>query len=353
LIRAHEREDLYRQQGDTYREEWSMIIKYSITENKDINILKWLSWNQRSMSWSRSDFYFWSEYISIWFITSWYWRPTLTIKQITEKIQYIISQIKSEVSYINNSLEREYKNLERDIRDTINQRISKIKEDETLLSELQTASPIPIRIKKSWEVGYHANLKKRSFIKCITKPISNWVNDLSYPVLDPKIYNDILQYIENLWRQFEKTPNSYSWLGEEHIRDLILVSLNWIFENNATGETFAKKWKTDIYLVIDKWNILKFECKYRKWRSIVHPTINQLLNYTTWRDNYWSIILFIKAKWRTAILKKVYNELESYPTLVWSICTINSSHFQCKIENPDDDEKLLNLSCLCFFLGWE
>ncbi len=250
-------------------------------------------------------------------------------------------------------MEVELKKLAIEIKNMINQRISKIKQDEQLMNELYTASPIPITKKKMWEVWYHANIQKKDFVKIVSKPKWEWVKDLNYPILDPKIYNDILQYIENLWRQFEKTPNSYNWLTEEHLRDIILVSLNWIFENSATWETFAKKWKTDIYLVIDKGNILKFECKYRKWVSIVEPTINQLLDYTTWRDNYWSIILFIKAKWRTAILQKIEEQLQLYPTIIWNVKKINESHFQCTIRNPDDSKKTLHLTCLCFFIGWE
>lgn len=41
-------------------------------------------------------------------------------------------------------------------------------------------------------------------------------------------------------------------MGEEALRDVLLVSLNSIFEGKATGETFSKRGKTDIYLNINK-----------------------------------------------------------------------------------------------------
>ena len=40
-----------------------------------------------------------------------------------------------------------------------------------------------------------------------------------------------------------------------------MVVLNAIFSGKATGETFSNKGKTDIYLNIEKGNILVFECK--------------------------------------------------------------------------------------------
>ena len=72
---------------------------------------------------------------------------------------------------------------------------------------------------------------------------------------------DIIKLIDNQCLQFEKTPKTYNKFDEPNLRDLILANLNSVFEGKATGETFNSNGKTDIYLNIDKGNILVAECK--------------------------------------------------------------------------------------------
>ena len=60
-------------------------------------------------------------------------------------------------------------------------------------------------------------------------------------VLDRSKVLDVISIIDNQGRQFEKTPKTYKDFGEEDLRNVILVSLNSLFEGKATGETFSHK----------------------------------------------------------------------------------------------------------------
>jgi hypothetical protein len=84
-------------------------------------------------------------------------------------------------------------------------------------------------------------------------------------------------------------------MEEEHLRDHILMVLDPNFEyGSATGETFNKKGKTDILLRHDSSVAFVAECKFWGGEKVFHKTIDQLLNYLTWRDSKTAVIIFVQ-----------------------------------------------------------
>jgi len=169
-------------------------------------------------------------------------------------------------------------------------------------------------------------------------------------VLDRNRVLDIISIIDNQGRQFEKTLKTYECFQEEGFRDIILVSLNTIFEGRATGETFSGNGKTDIYLNITKGNILICECKIWDGMKLYNSTINQLRGYVTWRNNFGIIITFAKLKNFTNMLGGVEDIVTKHPSYVKGYSQISETHFSSHHVSDQDNLKNIEIHHLFYNL---
>jgi hypothetical protein len=193
-------------------------------------------------------------------------------------------------------------------------------------------------------------------IKLDTKPflkkLKPKTNEEDY-TLDSNKVKDVIKIMENQCLQFEKTPSTYQSFDEPNLRDLILANLNSIFEGKATGETFSNHGKSDIYLNIDKGNILITECKIYGGKVLYHKTIDQILSYLTWRQNYGIMINFCRQKDFSKILNDAEQIIKSHPSYQNNFQQIDTSHFISKNTLPIDDYKYVEIHHLYYNLYYK
>ncbi|MCM2131959.1 hypothetical protein [Larsenimonas rhizosphaerae] len=124
----------------------------------------------------------------------------------------------------------------------------------------------------------------------------------SYPIPD---YQKILELINSIGKMFERLPPTYSGKSEEELRDHILVSLQGIIigGGSATGETFNRKGKTDLLIRKSDKNEFVGECKFWSGPAGLGQAIDQLLSYLSWRDTKAALIIFVKNKDFTSVIR--------------------------------------------------
>lgn len=107
-------------------------------------------------------------------------------------------------------------------------------------------------------------------------------------------YKNINNIIVMNGTTMEKTARTYYRNNEEELRDHLLATLNTHYDN-ATGETFRKIGKTDILIEFENKAAFIGECKI--WHGIKQfsEAVQQLLNYSTWRDLKVSLVIFNKG----------------------------------------------------------
>jgi len=107
-------------------------------------------------------------------------------------------------------------------------------------------------------------------------------------------YQNINNIIAMNGTTMEKTARTYYRNNEEELRDHLLATLNTHYDN-ATGETFRKIGKTDILIEFESEAAFVGECKV--WHGIKQfsEAVQQLLNYSTWRDLKVSLVIFNKS----------------------------------------------------------
>lgn len=261
------------------------------------------------------------------------------IKIVEEAKQWFQTKI-SHLKAILNNLNNKFK---QDIESWIVARKSVIEQHRSRYESLLKKINIPITKKED---------ASTSRIKLNPRPVAQRIKpNPSKPeeyVINRDMVLDIIHVLDNQGKQFEKTPKTYMNCDEEDLRNVLLVNLNALFEGKATGETFSNKGKSDIYLNIDKGNILVFECKFWSGPKMYQNTIEQLLGYLTWRMNYGVLIKFCKQKNFMKILSEVKTTVESHPSYRSDFKQINDTHFISQHRLPNDDQKNVEIHHLFY-----
>lgn len=120
------------------------------------------------------------------------------------------------------------------------------------------------------------------------------------------------------WREGpERLPNSFSGMGEEALRDSLLIVLNGQFEW-AGSEVFRRRGKTDITVLVagpEETTGAAFVAELKVWRGKAGfgKAIDQLFGYTLWRDSICALVLLIRNKRASAVVEKAHTLLVEDP----------------------------------------
>lgn len=135
--------------------------------------------------------------------------------------------------------------------------------------------------------------------------------DMEYEISDSD-YTNIKNIISLSCISMEKCARTFTKLFEEELRDVILSNLNTHYLGTASGETFSKTGKTDIYIPFENKAAYIAECKIWHGETKFLEAIDQLCGYTTWRDTKTSLIIFNKDnKGFEALLDSINNFLQN------------------------------------------
>jgi hypothetical protein len=132
------------------------------------------------------------------------------------------------------------------------------------------------------------------------------------PAMTQDDYRAALSVLRASRNALERTPEVAAKLGEEEIRDLLLVSLNAQFRGDAAGELFSGAGKTDILIRVEDRNIFIGECKIWNGVASIEQALEQIFKYLVWRDTKAAILLFIRNKDVTAVITKAIDAIEKH-----------------------------------------
>ena len=167
------------------------------------------------------------------------------------------------------------------------------------------------------------------------------------PALDAAEFDHILQIISKVAVVFERNPSTFSKLGEEALRDNILVHLNGHYES-ATGETFNAAGKTDILIRSGEKNVFIGECKFWHGQKGYIDTIDQLLSYLTWRDTKAAVIIFNRNKNFTDIIKTIRETTVKHGNFKRALPPAGETSFRYVFRQNGDESRELHLAVIAF-----
>ncbi len=86
------------------------------------------------------------------------------------------------------------------------------------------------------------------------------------------------------------------------------------------------------------------ECKFWSGAEGLADSIDQLFRYTAWRDTKLAIVMFVREKGLTAILKKARAMLEKHPQFVAGKDATSETELRATMHWPGDEERLADLN---------
>jgi len=343
-VPAHQRDSMYQSEGDLQYEFESVTLVVSIVPNEHISTLQKLLTSTFSMGWSPAELTCRPDTITRTFDIKGY-GLNLDDDQVARELEGARGRILQWIELVKKDVEQGNAALRQQIVGFIAERRQKIENDKARLAGLTTRIKIPLKKK-----GSEAVKRIRVEPKPLVRRVKPSVRRPEEYVLDRNQVKDILDIIDNQCRQMERTPKPFEASQEEELRNIILVGLNGVFEGRATGETFSARGKTDIYLNIDKGNILICECKFWEGEQLYLDTIDQLLGYLTWRENYGIMITFSRRKEFSKVLEQIPNVTQRHPTYARGFRPLAASHFLSVHTLPGDKGKEVELHHLFYNL---
>jgi len=342
-VPAHQRERGYGNEGDLNFEYESISVTLPILPNENIRDI----FNLRASTYSLSG----EPQVSIGSNALHF---SIDIKgygfkydddKVAAEVNREVSSVEQWIAWKNNDINKENITLKGHIKNFIIQRKAKLGEDGQRIASLVQKINIPLRQKES-EAVTRIKLDPKPLVKKV-KPNPKLPEEY---VLDRSKVLDIISVIDNQGRQFEKTPKTYKDFDEEGLRDIILVSLNSLFEGKATGETFSHKGKTDVYLNIDNGNVLICECKIWGGQALYYKTIEQLIGYLTWRHNFGILITFAKQKNFSKILADISAIIQGNISYRSGFQKVTENHFLSHHKIDQDETKDVEIHHLFYNL---
>jgi hypothetical protein len=146
----------------------------------------------------------------------------------------------------------------------------------------------------------------------------------------------------------ERSPSAFASMGEEHLRDHILVILNAQFEGQATGETFNRAGKTDILVREKDRNVFVAECKLWNGPRSLTDAIDQVLRYTCWRDTKVAVIVFNRRKDISTVLAAIPKAVTEHPSCKKRLEYQAEGGFRFLFGQKDDPNRELVLTVKVF-----
>lgn len=194
----------------------------------------------------------------------------------------------STIDTINQEVKKYNATLPKTIKQYINQRLQKANDYLQMRERLE----LPLKLKENAPNTKPILLKKTKKKKEVVFP-NRKAPEKEYEISNAD-YENIKNIILLACTSMEKSARTFTKLLEEELRDVILSNLNTHYQGTASGETFNKVGKTDIYIPFENKAAYIAECKVWHGNKKFLEAIDQLCGYTTWRDTKTSLVIFNK-----------------------------------------------------------
>jgi hypothetical protein len=260
---------------------------------------------------------------------------------IDGRVQDFINTVSQWLGWAQNQIDGFNANLEAEARRAIEARRKRVEERDAHLAQ----STIPIRRPGQARAKTHIpDVLVRRPAPSLPRTRADDQRPALEPVLEEKVFEHILGVIRAQGKQMEQNPGAFREMGEEDRRQVILGTLNTHYEGFATAETHNYKGHTDILVRYESKNLFVCECKFWGGQESFKDTIDQLFGYVAWRDTKLAIIMFVREKGLTAILKKAREALGAHPQFVAWKEAADEAELRVTMRWPGDEERHADLN---------
>ena len=260
-----------------------------------------------------------------------------------KEAEKVICDLKTQLEYLEPEIEKYNNKLPTIVKNYLLERKQEI------LDKHQFAESLGVPVKKRENLPQTYAIPTPEFRKSVN--VEPRVTEVGYkpePTLTDSVYNDILQTIHDVGKTFERLPSTYSNKDEEALRDHILLYLEPRFEGSATGETFNNTGKTDILIRHESSNAFIAECKFWRGQKSYLESITQLLGYLIWRDSKSAVIVFVRNKDLSSVLKTAAEVTPEHSNHLGFVDKKHDTWFNYRFHINGDPNRDVKLAVLFF-----
>lgn len=267
-------------------------------------------------------------------------RQSLDAGTVNAEAERFRRQLQQQAEWTNSDIRQSNARLRQEVANALEARRAKLLADR----DLEAALTIPIRPRGEGGAAKPAPLARTRRRLVDQQPKSAFEPEWE---MERAIYEDVLEVIASATRAFERSPRTFSDMGEEELRNHILVILNGQFAGAATGESFNGNGKTDILLRHADRNAFIGECKIWSGPAAFRDAIEQLRGYVVWRDTKAALVLFIRNRDVTAVIKKAGQVLAEHEACVRAEQAQDASvRSDYVLQSASDPERLIRVALL-------
>lgn len=272
----------------------------------------------------------------------------LVVQPGSAEVKRAVGEITAGVRAYNESIEAENRGFRQQIGPIVSGKRARVQEKHKGLDDLAAAVGILLKKKADPAMVVPTAPRVRTKIAPVLPPTSK---PPTRPILEPDRFAAILELLDNGCRQFERTPQAFRQLTEEGLRDVLLGSLNAVFEGAAGGETFQGIGKVDIHLRISQGEVFVAEVKFWDGPDSLRTVIGQLRGRLTWRDAYGVALVLSRKAGFTDVLRAVEDTASSIDGFVpGSLQVPNANHLVARFTIPSDSARQAYVHVLVYNL---
>jgi len=267
-------------------------------------------------------------------------QSSATPESIEQAINGEINQYETEISRLNNDLTGFNERLRSAATAAVERRYEQI----TKLDSIKTALKIPLQ--------KTTNPSPLNQVKVAVKKIAPLSAKKDEPgaYISDQDYEHILDSMRSAGASMESNRASES-KDEEALRDIMLVVLSGAITNGtAGGELFHKKGKTDISIPFENKATFVAECKLWRGQQYIGEGIDQLLEYTTWRDAKTALVVFNKDNSNFSAIQRQVDEIFTKHKDYVKTIRQREGEWRFVLSKPDDPGRQIQIHVLMFDL---
>ena len=254
-----------------------------------------------------------------------------------------LDNLKQHLEWLAKDIERFNSSIRSKIPQYLDARRRKILRDK----DLEASLDFPLRRRSNAPATYVVPQVRKRIPRLKLPPLSDEPFQPE-PALGDADYEHILSIISSMVRVIECSPQAFSNMKEEHLRQHFLVQLNGQYQGQATAETFNYEGKTDILIRVDGKNIFIAECKNWSGQSDLKKALDQLLGYTSWRDTKTALIVFNRNRRMSTVLEGIPKTIKAHSCYKCDRPYECETGFRYILRRPSDLNRELTLTVLVF-----
>ena len=255
------------------------------------------------------------------------------MKRTLDRIEAILQHIEADTN-----------SWESQLHDLLRQEIETRRNNCLAMQETSRLLDFPTEDDSADTTNYTVPIPRRQPRRSATPPQTREPSNAE-PRISDEDFASIIADIQRTLTSFERLPQGRVGAPEEHLRNEIIAALQP--QGPATGESYSKRGKSDIYLPYAGHDVFLAECKW--WRgqgAFAREALPQLLDrYIIWRDTHTAMILFIRNKNATAVIDKAVEAIQSHPRFVSDSEPIGDVQ-TFRLHHDGDDARFVRLALL-------